>query len=47
MTLQQYGHLIEELQDKPAMSAERLIREARERVAAQWLHGLAETASAG
>jgi hypothetical protein len=47
MTLQQYGHLIEELQGKPGVPAEQLVREAREWVAAQWLHGTAETASAG
>jgi len=44
MTLQQYGHLIDELQDRPSVPAEQLIREARERVAAQWLHKTAEAA---
>jgi integrase len=47
MTLQQYGHLIEELQDEPGVPAEQLIRKARERMAAQWLHRTVETAGAG
>ena len=46
MTLQQYGHIIDELRDKPSVPAEQLIREARERVAAQWLYSDAEAATA-